>query len=77
MTIETGKRLLNHFHKAAKLHKDAYLTVHFSREDNQFNGQDYGMDMYDAIIIIEELAKKFNLKPEALAQMRLTETEKQ
>jgi hypothetical protein len=40
---------------------DPYLLVHFSKEDNAYTGLHDGLDKYDALIIMRQLATHFNM----------------
>lgn len=54
----------------AKSQGDHYLIVHFSKEDDHFIGE-HSMDQGDALIVICEIMKNFQLKPEVVSQMNI------
>ena len=61
MTIEQGKELLQPFIEEATKDKDVFLLVHFSSQEDKYNGMDEGLDALDAMIIIKQLVKNFNI----------------
>ena len=70
MTIQQGEQLLAPFIEAAKKDKDPFILVHFSRQDDYYQGRDCGMDMGDALLVIRQLIKAFDINTDALANMQ-------
>lgn len=70
MKTETAKKefgkLTDKFHKD----KDVYCLVHFSRQDDYYEGID-NMDSGDALIVVKELMKKHGLSSEVIAAMNI------
>lgn len=60
MTIEKGKQLVQSFIEQTDKDTDPYLIVHFSREDDRFNGLHERLDKMDAQIIIKQLIEFFD-----------------
>ena len=46
---------------------DACLFVYFSREEDEFIGDNVGMDAGDALVVIRRLASLYDLSPEGVA----------
>jgi hypothetical protein len=66
MKINDGRKKLEGFIKQAEKDGDPYLIVHFSREEDRFKGIQDGLDFGDALIIVNQLIKEFDIQPEAL-----------
>lgn len=67
MTITHGEMALQPFIEQADKDTDPYLCVHFSRQEDKFMGYHGRMDEGDALIVIKELIKFFNLSPDIVA----------
>jgi hypothetical protein len=67
MTIEKGKVLLQEFKQHACIDTDAFFVIHFSRQEDRFEGDFENMDGGDAMIIIKRLIQNFNLNAEVVA----------
>jgi hypothetical protein len=52
---------------------DVFLMFYFSRKQDRYQGWLNGLDAGDALIVIDELVKKYNLNVDVLAKM-LTKT---
>jgi hypothetical protein len=61
MSIAEGRKKLMPFIKAAEKDTDPYFLVHFSRENDRYEGYHEGMDEFDARIVIKHLMEEFNL----------------
>lgn len=61
MSTDEGKEKLMLFIQAAKKDSDPYFLVHFSRENDRYEGYHEGMDEFDARIVIKHLMEEFNL----------------
>jgi len=61
MTTQQGKELLIEFKRNCDKDNDPYFVCHFSREDDKFLGDWDGLDAFDAMIIIKQLVKDFNI----------------
>lgn len=67
MTIQDGLKLLQSFKETAKDDGDPFFVIHFSRVDDKYEGDFDGLDVGDALIIIEKLCTKFDINPEIAA----------
>lgn len=69
MKIKEGEKLIKSFVENCEKNSDPYLVVHFSKEDNHFQGTHDFMDSFDAIIVIKNLIKEFGIDKRILAKM--------
>jgi hypothetical protein len=67
MTTKKGKELMLPFAEAAKKEGDPFFACHFSREEDQFLGLHDGLDMGDALILVNYLIDTFNIERILLA----------
>ena len=72
MTITEAERQIDTLSNRAEMDNDAMLVVYFSREQDAYNGYMTNMDAGDALMVIEQLIRKFDLSPEAIAAMITT-----
>jgi hypothetical protein len=49
---------------------DAFMSVHFSREEDKYQIGTTSMDAGDALIVVQSLIKNFGLSPETIAAMQ-------
>jgi len=67
MKIQEAEKQLETLRERAERDNDAVLVCYFSREQEAYNGYMTNMDAGDALIVIEQLIRKFNLSPEVIA----------
>jgi len=67
MKIKRSKQLVKPFIDQCKKDNDCYLIVHFSKEEDKFAGYDK-MDFADALLIIYELIKQYDLNSEVIIE---------
>lgn len=65
MKIDQGRKLIQPFISECEKVKEPYLVVHFSKTENHFEGTHDFMDSLDAMIVIKNLVKEFQI-PETL-----------
>lgn len=63
MTQEKARELLDPFIKESVHDTDPFFIVHFSRCEDAYKGYHEGLDTFDAIIVVKNLIKQFNLSP--------------
>lgn len=61
MKISDGEQRAYDFMQKAKEDGDPYLVCHFSAEEDKYNGFHGGMDKLDAMIVIKQLVKDFDI----------------
>lgn len=69
MTTLKAKELTMAFCRECEKDGDPFLVVHFSRVQDRYEGFNDGMDAGDALIVIRELVKQFELDKEVIANM--------
>lgn len=68
MKIEDVRPLLEPVKVRAEKDGDKYCIVYFSRDEDMYAGA-WELDAKDALIVIAELIKKCDLKPDALIEI--------
>ncbi len=68
MKIKNVKEMLIPLKEQAEKDDDRYCFVYFSREQDEYAGA-WELDAKDALIVIDELIKKCDLKPDALIEI--------
>jgi hypothetical protein len=61
MKIKEGEKLLQPFKDECKNSVDPYLVVHFSRDEDKYDGTHEFMDQFDAMIVIKDLLNEFKI----------------
>lgn len=67
MKIEDSKKLFKDIIAKMEEDNDAYFLVHFSREDDKFDGTHGNMDFADALILVKQLMREFHINPAAIS----------
>lgn len=68
MTTKEQREIIRPFISRCDKDGDPYLLVHFSRENDYFEGTHNGLDFLDAIMVIKELVKIFGINKEVLIE---------
>lgn len=63
MKIDQGRTASSQFEDACKKDNDPFLVVHFSRDEDKYDGRHDGLDFADALIIVGHLCNHFKLNP--------------
>ncbi len=66
MTNREAKKMVRPFIRKSKTDNDACMVVHFSRSEDQYFGLKEGMDIGDALLVIQDLIRIFKIKKELL-----------
>lgn len=71
MTIAEAEKWIQPIERRVERDNDAMMLAYFSRSEDKYNGFVMGMDAGDALLVIEQLVKKFKLSPAAIAAMEV------
>lgn len=67
MKIDKAREKCQAIQELAKQDKDGFIYCYFSHEDDAYTGGTFNMDKGEALIVIEQMLKDFDLDIEVLA----------